>query len=381
MADESTATAETTPRTTARRRLRPQPTLVWTLIAFACLRAITMLLLSLFRPADQPFLNAKGDIAWYVSIAERGYFSAVHLGESNLAFFPLTPALMKPFMLIGIPSLWAGLIVASAGSVVAAWALYRIGEHLYGQRVGCLLALTWGAVLPTSIALSLPLSESVFTACAAWACYCLLTKRLIAAAAVTILAGLARPSALALIAAVAWVCIASIIRHRDVGRAVLALCLAPLGYLAFIGFVSVEVGKPTGYLMVQRAFNSRIDFGVSWGHHIGGWLGALPTDRVDQVATGTLVALAVLAVLLFVMRIPAPLLVYTIASLLLVFVQSGHPDVIQRFLIPIFPLLIPVAVGLAKLRWWLIWPILAAATILTAKYGAELLYGTRIGIV
>lgn len=366
-------------------RLRPRPTLTWTLIWFGLIRLVTVLLVFSFRPAGRDLLNEHGDIAWYVSIAEHGYRLVEVVGQtvvtSNMAFFPLTPTLMKPLMLLGVPALWAGLLVATAASVVAACALYRIGDHLYGQRVGCCLALTWACFLPTSIALSLPLSEALFTACAAWACYFLLTDRLITAAPVTALAGLSRPSVLALLAAVAWVALSKLFRRRQVRRAIVTLAIAPVGLLAYYAYVSLRTATPIGYLRIQRSYGSRVDLGYSWLRAAHRWVVEFPTDPVGLVAVGTTVVTIALLVLLLVKRVPAALTVYAIAALTLVFIQSGHVDMLQRFIIPIFPLLIPLAIGLGKLRWWIVAPILTAATIVTADYGAFLLYETKLNII
>lgn len=378
----------TTPNEITRGRLsrfHPRPTLLWTLIWFALIRFATVLMVFGFRPVGRDLLNDHGDIAWYVSIAEHGYRLAEVVGQthitSNMAFFPLTPTLMKPLMLLGVPALWAGLVVSSAASIVAAWALYRIGDHLYGQRVGCCLALSWGCFLPTSIALSLPLSEAVFTAGAAWTCYFLLTDRMIAAAGMTVLAGLSRPSAIALLAAVVWVAVSKLIKRQEVWRSIAAIAVAPVGLAGYFLYVTARTGSWNGYSAIQRTYDSQLDFGAYWIHKISAWFQNPPTNPVDLVAISTAVVALALLALLFVKRVPAPLVVYAVAALLLIVIQSGHIDVLQRFIVPIFPLLIPVAIGLAKLRWWLLAPIVVAMTYLTANYGAFLLYVTRRNII
>lgn len=365
---------------------RPRASLGWTLLAFAAVRLVTVATVAVLRPEGSPLLPAKGDIAWYVEITEIGYVAPDWvnpgmLAPSNMAFFPLFPGLARPLTLLGIPSIWALAIVAVVASFFAAWAIFRIGERLRGPRVGMYLACAWGCFWPTSIALSLPLSESTYTALAAWALLLMLRRQLVPAGIVTAVAGLSRPTAVVLILPLAWVVVARLRERHDVAQAIVAAVIAPLGLLAFVGFVGARVGRPDGYLWVQQSFRSTVDFGASWFRALWDLVtsGAGPIHNMVTVAT--VAAIAVLCMALVRERPPAELLLFTAGSLLLIVIQSNHLTTVQRFIVPVFPLLIPIAAVLSRLRWPLAAGIIAVVTVLTAWYGAYLLYEARIFLV
>lgn len=341
--------------------------------------------MALFHPAGSPWLPPKGDIAWYVSIIERGYdfpvwTSSGGLEESNLAFFPLTPWLAEPLVWLGMPANWAMVAVSTVASAAAAWALYRIGELLHGPRVGFFLAVAWGCVLPTSIALSLPLSEPVFTALAAWALL-LLRRELVEAGVVISLAGLSRPTALVLLLPLLWAAVCEIRRRERVWQAVASVAIAPIGFVAFVAFVGVRMGSPAGYLRVQQSFGSRIDFGASWIRDLWRHASTGPDSVRAWVTIGTVLGIGVLLAFFLAARPPAVLVLFTLGSLVLIVIQADHLMAVQRFVIPLFPLLIPLARGLARLWWPVATTILVAMTVLTAWYGADLLYVARTHIV
>ncbi len=354
--------------------------------AFALIRLATMVLVAVFRPGDGPLLPPKGDIAWYTSIAQYGYDdptpgSAGALESSNLAFFPLTSWLSEPFQWVGVPADWSLVIVATLASGFAAWAIYLIGELVRGPRVGLFLAATWGCLMPASIALSLPLSESVYTALAAWALLAMLRRELLTAGLLTACAGLSRPSSMVLWLPLIWVAVSRIRAHDRPGRAILAVLIGPMGFLAYVAFVGLRVGRVSGYLTVQKAYGSKVDWGVSWFGTLWRLATEGPGRLTNWVTLFTVIGITVSLLLLFWIRPPVALVLFVVASLILIVVQTGHLGAVQRFVVPLFPLLLPVAVGLAKLRRPYAALIIAVATLATSWYGAHLLYVTKMYIV
>lgn len=358
--------------------------LVGAVASFAVLRfaSVAIVYLTFSDSGKAPKTYIFGDFTWYISIATGGYQDPSPGEESthqvNLAFFPLFPMLMKPFIAIGIPPFISGVIVASAASLVAAWAMFRIGEFLYGKKAGYYLVAAWAVVPPASMVLNLPMSEAVFTACAATCLLFLLRGKLLPAAGMAVLAGLSRPTAVAVIAAVVWVALADLFRGRNVGTAILAIVIAPLGFLGFIGFVAALTEQIDGYFKVQSAWGSKFDFGLDWFKHIALWFSEPPDRQLDLVTLATAICALALLLVLIMLRPPAPFMVFTAVSLILIFGQSHYPDHIQRFLVPVFPLLFPIAVGLARIAWPLAAGFIAIAftfTTLQCTYLAEHLPG------
>ncbi|WP_349345168.1 hypothetical protein [Streptomyces rapamycinicus] len=135
------------------------------------------------------------DSLWYVGIAQHGYGtsrpSATHpgLSFSDLAFFPLYPALIRAVAgIVPVSAVTAGLLIAWAAAGLAAWGIHAVGERLYGRRVALALVALWG-LLPHAVVESMGYTESLLTALAAWSLYALLTGRWVSAGALALCAG------------------------------------------------------------------------------------------------------------------------------------------------------------------------------------------------
>ncbi len=246
----------------------------------------------------------------------------------------------------------SGLIIAWVSSLIAAWGIFAVGNHLHGRRVGILLALIWG-VLPYALVESMGLSESLFTAIAAWALYALLTRRWFVAAGLTILAGWTRPTALALVAALGVAALVALWR-REPGwwRPVLAAAIAPLGWLSYIVWVAVRLGRVDGWFYVEGpGWNSSFDGGRYTFSEFRQTLTSARPSLVYYLVTILLIITVVLLVLGLINRQPLPLLAYSLALLVMTASGTGfyHTDP-RHIIIPAFPLFLPVAVAAARMR-------------------------------
>lgn len=324
-------------------------------------------------------LMGRWDAVWYARIAERGYGHEVTLPDgavhSDLAFFPLFPALeraLSTVLPIGVAP--AGLVVSWTASLAAAWGVYAVGAHLAGRRAGVVLAVLWG-VYPTAFVQSMAYTETLFTAFAAWSLYAVLRGRWVLAGALAVLAGLTRPSAVALIAALGVTALVTVARERRVTPGLVAgVLLAPLGWLSYVVYVAVRTGSPTAYFDVQAGWGNSIDGGVALARFVGAQLtGAQPLAGV-----GLLAAFAVLgwAVWLCVrQRQPLPVLVYTLAVVAVSLVGAAYFGSRPRLIMPAFPLLLPAAVTLLRLRVRCAATVLAVLASASAAYGAFTLLG------
>ncbi|MGV9524268.1 hypothetical protein ACWDRS_29280 [Streptomyces griseus] len=338
-------------------------------------------------------LSGRWDSVWYQRIAENGYGYTVTLPDgsvhADLAFFPLLPALERglsevtPLTLGG-----AGLLVAWTAGLVAAWGVFAVGAHLYGRRTGVVLAALWG-VYPTAFVQSMAYTETLFTALAAWALYAVLKGRWIVAGALTVLAGLTRPTAAALIAALAITSAATLVREYRAGdsgggggggigpvlrrhaRMIVGVALAPLGWLAYVVFVAVREGSPFAYFDVQAQWGNNIDGGRALAAFIAGlpWPAALGLCA----ALGLLGWLVVLCVR---QRQPLPVLVYALTIVVISLIGAGYFGSRPRLMMPAFPLLLPPAVALLRLRTTgRTAALLAVLACASAGYGAWTLLG------
>ncbi|MFC9470287.1 glycosyltransferase family 39 protein, partial [Streptomyces coelicoflavus] len=370
------------------------------LLGYAAVRALGLLALALWSAARDKsaytLLTARWDSLWYTRVAELGYGYEVRLPggdvHSNLAFFPLLPWLERLGAAVSPLSYAdAGFVVSLLASLAAAWGIFAVADHVYDRRVGVCAVLLW-AVLPVGVVQSMAYSESLFTALAAWSLYAVLTGRWVTAGVLASLAGLTRPVGLAVTAAV-WV--AAVVAFgrdrngragpdgadgpdgRDRARRVLGMLLAPLGAAGYVLWVGHRTGKgPLGYLDVQAGWRNGFDGGAAFARFVAAKLTSFPAALAG---VGLIVGVALLVRLYVVcvrQRQPLPLLVYTGIVTVLALCASSYFGSKPRLLLPAFPLLLPLALGLARLRTSRSAPVVCAVAAASAVYGAFWLNGS-----
>ncbi|WP_406171877.1 hypothetical protein [Streptomyces sp. NBC_00996] len=359
------------------------------LFAAARLTGILVLAATAWATGKHPLvlLARSWDSIWYLHIAAHGYGRTMYFQptvvHSDLAFFPLYPALVRTATaLTPLNAGTAGLLVSWLAAAAAACGVYAIGARLHGRAVGTTLVLLWG-LLPHSVVLSMAYTEPVLTAFAAWSLYALLGERWLWAGSLAALAGLSRPNGFAVAAAVLAAAAQEAWRRR--GRKVphrlwTGAALAPLGWGGYVLWVGHRKGDPLGgYFEVQRLWGSRFDFGVGSLRFIKHLL--LHGDRFVFPVTLLIVTAAVLLyALLIADRTPLPLLVYSGVLLLIALGGSGFFESKPRFLLPAFPLLLPLTRALvrtARARPWHATLVVGALAGLSFAYGAYLVVITH----
>ncbi|MGX1565931.1 hypothetical protein [Streptomyces sp. NPDC055506] len=379
------------------------------LLGYAAVRALGLVALALWSAARDKnaytLLTARWDSLWYTRVAELGYGYEVRLANgdvhSNLAFFPLLPWLERLVTAVS-PLSYAdgGFLVSLFASLAAAWGIFAVADHVYGRRAGVCAVLLW-AVLPVGIVQSMAYSESLFTALAAWALYAVLTGRWPLAGGLALLAGLTRPVGLAVVAAVWVTALVSFVRDRrasepdgarttpsapastpvafasaDASR-VLGMLLAPLGTAGYVLWVGHHTGKgPLGYLDVQAGWRNGFDGGYAFARFVAEKFTSFPSALAG---VGLIVGVASVIWLYVVgvrQRQPLPLLVYTGVVVALALCASSYFGSKPRLLVPAFPLLLPLALTVARLRTRRSALVLGSVAAASAAYGAFWLNGS-----
>lgn len=396
------------------------------LLGYAAVRLLGLVALAVWSAARDKsaykLLTARWDSVWYTRVAELGYGYEVRLPNgdvhSNLAFFPLLPWLER-LLASATPMSYAdaGFAVSVVASLAAAWGVFAVADHVYGRRAGVCAVLLW-AVLPVGIVQSMAYSESLFTALAAWSLYAVLTGRWLTAGTLALLAGLTRPVGLAVVAAVWAAAIASYVQDRGVSyvrdrgvsyvrdrgvsyvrdrgvsyvqdrstpatphgapawRRALAMLIAPLGAAGYVLWVGHRTGKgPLGYLDVQAGWRNGFDGGAAFARFVADKFTSFPSALAGIgliVGVGLLIWLYVVCVR---QRQPLPLLVYAGVVTLLALCASSYFGSKPRLLLPAFPLLLPLAVALARLRTSRSALVTGVVAVASAVYGAFWLNGS-----
>ncbi|WP_306337250.1 mannosyltransferase family protein [Streptomyces sp. KL118A] len=356
------------------------------LLVYAGVRALGVAVLAVWGAATgkspHTLLTARWDSLWYTRVAEHGYGWEVTLPDgsvhSNLAFFPLLPWLERLVSAISPLSYAdAGLVVSWLASLFAAAGIFAVADHLHGRRAGICAAALW-AVLPVGIVQSMAYSESLFTALAAWSLYAVLRGRWVTAGVLASCAGLTRPVGAAVVAAIWAAAAVQVYRERRTDRRMLlGVVLAPLGAAAYVLWVGHRTGGGLfGYLDVQAGWGNGFDFGYAFVRFVGEKFTSVPGALAGLgliVGVGLVIWLYVLCVR---RKQPLPLLVYCGIVVVLALCAAGYFGSKPRLLMPAFPLLLPVAVALARLRTSRSATVLGVVAVASAVYGAFWLHGS-----
>ncbi|MFD8234744.1 hypothetical protein ACFV20_23080 [Streptomyces sp. NPDC059696] len=334
---------------------------------------------------------ASWDGWWYQQIAAHGYDPAlkpvpgatgmITLEGNSAAFFPLYPALMRLVSeCTGLGLYGAGLTVSVLASFAAALGVHAVANRLGGHRAGLVAAGLW-AVWPGSGTEWSGYSESLYTALAAWACHAVMTRRWLTAGLLTCAAGLCRPTAVALVAALAVAAVLSLRRRADgVVRPLAAAAIAPLGLFGYLAWVNYRMGDINGYSKLQDgAWGHKFDWGVHSFHVLTSipvghfdYLFAMPFE--DVIGLCVVLLVPVLTVLLARLRPPAVLVVYTVLSYLIVMTTQQYFGNVSRYLLPLFPLFVPLALAMRRLRWPSLAAVLGTAALTSGSYAGYVLF-------
>ena len=230
------------------------------------------------------------------------------------------------------------------------------------------------------VVLSMAYTEALFCAFAVWALVGVLRGQWLLAGLCSAAAGLVRPTGSALALAVGLAALVAVVGRRDGLRPWVAGVLAASGLLGYLGYVAWRTGTPTGWFDIQRTgWGSQFDAGASLVRFVGR---ALSTghELYDLAVLLTLIGSLLLLVVAVRMRLPWPLLVYTAAVLITVWCSDGQVHSRVRLLMPAFPLLIPVALGLARRRTTTAVAVVVAAALASAWFGGYALTIWRYAI-
>ncbi|MEY9843302.1 hypothetical protein [Streptacidiphilus sp. MAP5-3] len=353
------------------------------LALFAAIRVLGLVVLAVWSGAEgrspHQVLSARWDALWYTDIAGHGYHWAGYQAtpgtrgagvHSHLAFFPLLPWLERGLhVATGLSYADAGLAVSTVASLVAALGIFAVGERIAGRRAALVLVVLWAA-LPIGVLESMAYTEALFTALAAWSLWCVLRGNWITAGLLSALAGLTRPSAAAIIAAVwAGALLALWRREAPLLRAVAGMLLAPAGLLAYAGWV----GGIPAYLRIQNGWGNGFDFGAAYGRFVWHQLTTSPAAGVGLLVFVGLVVWTLVACIR--RRPPLATVVYAGVIVALALGAQAYFNSKPRLLLPGFPLLLPLAAWLSRIRTSRAAATLGVLTAVSAAYGAIWLLG------
>lgn len=325
------------------------------------------------------------DGKWYMEIVRNGYPREIppnvtyHVDEARAAFFPLYPMIARWFDVV-LPGgdVAAALAVNIVLGIVAITLIGVLARRLYGPAVGR-MSVMLAALFPGSFVLSFAYSEALMLVLAAACLLMLVDREWVAAGLFAALATATRPNSVALIVACAVAAFLAI-RERREYRSLIAVALAPLGFITFQLWLGRHAGEMGAWFRVQRE---------AWGEGASfGWTAientfdaitnplTSPTDTITAICFAATILLVYLAWRVRLHWVPFAYSMAVVALMLAPATVTARP----RFMYAAFPLLIAAA------KWYephrtrdeLIWPLtigacgagLAALTGLYGVFGA-----------
>lgn len=301
----------------------------------------------LIEPQPLIAVLSRWDGQYYLEIVRDGYPPSLPGGtgaaaRSVHAFFPGFPALTRAVAKItGLAPDTSGVVTTMAMATVAAVVMWLLARDLAGEAVATRAVLLF-SFFPGSFVLGLIYSEGAFLAFAAGCLLALHRRWWVVAGLAAAAAGATRPTGLVLLACCAWAAIDAV-RSRREWRALAAPALAPLGFVAWSVFLASRTASPTTWIRSQQdGWGQRFDFGAHTARTVGNFLVHPLGDFNRAVCVLTIGLIAGGVVLLWRLRPPAVVWIYTagiIAPALLSAILTSTP----RFALTAFPLHIAAA--------------------------------------
>ncbi|GAB2660046.1 glycosyltransferase family 39 protein [Gordonia jinhuaensis] len=246
------------------------------------------------------------------------------------------------------------------------------------HRVGLIMVVLFAAA-PMGIVLSMAYTEALFCALAAWALVGVLRGNWYLAGVTAFLSGFCRPTAAVLIAVVmlcgalaAWRLIRQG-RYGESGPALFAVVFSPLGYIAYLCIVWAHTGSPTGWFTIQtQGWGTSFDWGRATYNFINSVL-VSEAEIAPMVTAWVLLATFALVFVSLWKRLPWPVWLYGVLLVAQIAGSGGLMMSRPRLLLPAFVLLIPIAIGIARLKVSTQICILVAVIAVSSWFGAHML--------
>lgn len=281
----------------------------------------------------------------YTQIATQGYrlheLAPREEVPQDVAFFPGYPMTARVLAAVfGHRVVW--LVALALGCSVAAAFVIGVLLRTWFSHDVAVRSVALLAFFPSAFVFNMTYAEGPFLLFVALCLLALARGRWVWAGAACLVAGLVRPNALAVMAAVGVTAFITL-RYRFRWQPVVGVVLAPLGFLAYWVWLIAVSGRWTVYTDVQRqTWDQRLDPGLRALWNVGQVLIGERTDVNAVVYVSALVVGVGLFAWAILERLPLVLVTYS-AGILVLVVFAHQLLSTPRFVMAAFPLFIPPA--------------------------------------
>jgi len=214
------------------------------------------------------------DGLWYRHVAGHGYL-LLPGQQSDPAFFPLYPLLLKIIGATGISASFGGVVLSTVLFLGALLAFDALGQELVDPMLARRATLLL-AVFPTSYVCSMVYPESLVLLTFSLAGLCAVRREWLGCAAFAAVAGLARPEGALLVLPIGGYVVAHwrVLADNERGRAFAAALAAPAAALSFVLYLAWALRNVFAWSEAQKAWGRsfRLDGFLSTFTHLGAHL-------------------------------------------------------------------------------------------------------------
>jgi hypothetical protein len=315
-------------------------------VAYGAVRVLSVVIILAAHGHSVAGGLAGWDGKWFLMGAEHGWPRHLpmidgHVAANPIAFFPLLPLLVGGIAWTGISASVVGVLLSMATGAVAVVAVGILTAEFADLEKARRAALLF-ALFPGSFVFSFIYSEGLLITAVALGLVMLLRHRWLLAGLLGVVASASSPVGFAFVVSCCVAAGTAIVRRRDTAS-LLAPVLAPLGGLAWMGFLWSHTGQWNAWRMTERGGWDSYP-SLRYPFHI---VAQVVFDPLRPTLTGYLlffgtVAAVVGTFLAFKERQPGPVLSYAVAAEVMALI-SAPVGLRPRFLLVAFPLIIAVA--------------------------------------
>ncbi len=288
------------------------------------------------------------DAIWYGSIAQNGYQYFGTREASNVAFFPGFPLLNGIVShTLGLPVEVSGSIMSTLLALIACFLLYRLTLHETDDEDTAHRSIVYFLAFPAAYYLAIGYSEALYVVCVLAAFLFAREGKWGWCAVAAFFAGLTRLHGALLIVPLAYEYWRHASRRSIARKNFFSVFAAPIGVLAFMGYLGAQFGNPLAYFEVQTLFfkGIRADAfptfpGTTFANYLNGLLTGTPSTESVAVM-GAMILLIMLTIEVWA-RLPKVYGVYML-TITLFSLTSGDLISMPRFVVPMFPGFIALA--------------------------------------
>ncbi|NCR08549.1 MAG: hypothetical protein GPI95_09415 [Microcystis aeruginosa LG13-11] len=308
---------------------------------------------------DNHYLDSffRFDSAWYNEIIQTGY-SYNPEKQSNVAFFPLYPILVKAIAsLTSLSVPIAGLLLSNLCLIFALIFVYKI-SNIYLNKRGSEKVLILMLVFPTSFFYSCFYTESLYLLTTAACFYFFLNKKYFWSGFFGFFASLTRVTGVIIFLAFAIELLWKYLKKKELPRREsLFLLLIPCGLIAYMVFLAWKFNEPLAFIKVQDLWgrDERVFPLITLINYWRNINFIFPKDANHAVGfLNTFFSFSFLGILLFsIVKKPLniSLLIFAFLSFFLP-LSTGTTESMMRYMMTIFPIFIILGYWSQKNRYF-----------------------------